>query len=113
MTFRGPRAIARLLPDRALIEMRSSSTDAEGGTSDTWSTRVSSVRCQLAPAGDVTEIRNASGEFVRVDAVCYLQGNVAVIESDRITVHGDTFEVIGVQHDSYDVVTVVSVQRRS
>lgn len=115
-----PVPSARLLPDTVLIESRTTTQDAEGGIVESWATRFT-LDCQFSAHGvltsaasTITEASGGAGEFVNADAICYVKGDQpAIVESDRATIRGQTFDIIGVQRDSWGVVTTLHLERRS
>jgi len=105
-----------LLPDVALIEKRSASQDEEGGIEETWSTRYAALPCQVSALGTpglTTEVREADGEFVRADSRAFVTGDSGdICETDRVTVSGVLYDVVGVGRYSGLAVTELHLQRR-
>jgi head-tail adaptor len=109
------------LPDTAKIEKRTATQDVEGGLVEDFTTRFASLDCQFSAHGSIataastiTEARNAAGEFVHADAICYVKGDQPdIVESDRATIRGEVFDIVGVQRDSWGVVTTLHLERRS
>lgn len=114
MTFQmnAPAAVlARLFPETATIERPSFSQDEEGAQEATWATFEAAVASQFSPMGG-GEIRNAAGEFVRSSDQVILKGDHDIAETDRCLTRGVTFDIVGVQRDSYALVTVLHLERR-
>jgi len=105
-----------MFPETADIERRSVSQDDEGGIEETWSAFLSDIPSQFAPlqgggAGN-TEARTGDGEFVHAQTQVILQGDHEVTEQDRCLTRGQVFDIIGVQRDSYALVTVLNLELR-
>ena len=118
MTFPTPQALTRMFPDTATVQMRSVSYDGEGGEEETWSTRHSDIACQFSaffPASaPQSELRGGSSITTLVEPRAILLGDFpGIVETDRVLLRDSTFDITGIERDSWQIVTSLRLQERS
>jgi hypothetical protein len=112
--MQAPIAIARLFPASVKIESRTVSRTDEGGEEESWSTRHAAIACQFGAAPVTSEEGRSGGIFVARELDVYLVGDFDdIIESDRATIDGHVYDVIGVGRDSNAVVTALRLEERA
>jgi len=107
-----PAVLARLFPESTTIERPTAFQDDEGAIEQTWDVLHTAIPSQFSPMGGDSEVRDASGEFVKATAVCYLQGDFDISETDRALTRGGTFDIVSVGRDSYAIYTVLHLEHR-
>lgn len=89
---------ATLLPDLALIRRGTETTNTGGSQVTTWVDLAMNVPCRLAPVGGGEDERgNASGGDRITDeatATITFAAGQDITESDRVTIAGQTFDVL-------------------
>jgi head-tail adaptor len=104
-----------MFPDRATIERVTVSQDDEGGPDESWATLLSDVPAQFsaffsASAGE-SEVPGTAA--VAREARCILLGDHDIGEADRLVLLGKSYDVMGVERDSFAIVTTLRVVERS
>ena len=117
MAFASPQAVSRLFPDSATVEQRTISRTDEGGETETWSTRHGDVACQFSVFSPGSGARDEEREpgAIRVSAQrrAILLGDWDdIVTSDRVLISGHTYDITGVERDSYAIVTTLCVEER-
>jgi len=107
-----------MFPSRATISRRpvgdDVTQDAEGGLTDTPVDVFTDVACQFGSLTMMLDSEDArvEGEFQDRRYSCFLDGDYDVREYDLATIEGTTYDVVGVSHDSWAVVTALHLEAR-
>ncbi len=109
-------ATARIFPDLATVQTPSISQDELGAEVMTWSTLYADVLCQFsafAPASSsrmTGELREPHDVYVSSEYRAILLGDLDISTSDQLVVSGKTYDIRGVERDSFKLVTTLRLE---
>jgi len=103
-----------MFPDRATVERVTVSQDDEGGSEESWATLLSDVPAQFSALSRVSagESEIPGTAAVARESRCILLGDHDIGEADRLILSGKTYDIMGVERDSFGIVTTLRVVER-
>ena len=87
--------VEKMLPDTAVIQRVTHSSDGAGGFTESWATvSGGTVACRLDPVYARVQISQAgAAESMRYEYYCTLPYDAPILRGDRITVGGTAYEI--------------------